>query len=44
MFGPLIGAGLYSIATPLTLYASAGVMAMLCAYAFLVTSKKTLTP
>tara|TARA_R110000787_G_scaffold16825_9_gene52973 strand:- start:6607 stop:7848 length:1242 start_codon:yes stop_codon:yes gene_type:complete len=44
VFGPLIGAGLYSIATPLTLYASAGVMAMLCAYAFLVTSKKTLTP
>ncbi|KDA02423.1 MFS transporter [Hyphomonas oceanitis] len=44
VFGPLIGAGLYSIAAPLTLYASAGVMAVLCIYAFLVTSKKTLTP
>ncbi len=40
IFGPLIGAALYQIAAPLPLYVSAGVMAVLGAYAVLVVARR----
>lgn len=40
IFGPLIGATLYQIAAPLPLYVSAGVMALLGAYAILVVARR----
>lgn len=42
IFGPLLGAGLYQIAAPLPLYASAGVMAALGLYAVLVVARRPL--
>ncbi|MEO1322004.1 MAG: MFS transporter [Pseudomonadota bacterium] len=43
IFGPLLGAGLYQIAAPLPLYASALVMAGLGVYAILVVARRPLT-
>lgn len=43
IFGPLIGAGLYRIDHALPLIASAVLMALLAAYAFLVTARKAAT-
>lgn len=40
IFGPLIGATLYQFAAPLPLYVSAGVMALLGAYAILVVARR----
>lgn len=40
IFGPLIGAGLYSLAGPLPFYVSAAIMFVLAAYAFAITSKR----
>ena len=42
VFGPLLGAGLYQIAAPLPLYASALVMAGLGVYAILVVARRPL--
>ncbi len=40
IFGPLIGATLYSLATPLPFYIAATVMAVLAIYAFTITSRR----
>ena len=42
IFGPLIGATLYSVAAPLPFFVSAAVMFALAAYALVVTAKKPL--
>ncbi len=44
IFGPLIGATLYSFMPQLPLYVSAGLIGSLAIYALLVTSKRPLTP
>jgi MFS family permease len=44
IFGPLIGATLYSFMPQLPLYVSAGLIGSLAVYALLVTSKRPLTP
>lgn len=44
IFGPLIGAGLYSITPKLPFYTAAIVMGVLAVYAFMVTSKRPLGP
>lgn len=43
IFGPLIGAALYQVAAPLPLYVSAGVMALLGAYAILVVARRSIS-
>ncbi len=40
IFGPLIGASLYSLASPLPFYVAATMMAVLAVYAFTITSKR----
>ncbi|HAO37213.1 MAG TPA: MFS transporter, partial [Hyphomonas sp.] len=44
IFGPLIGAMLYSFMPELPLYVSAGLVGTLAVYAVIVTSKRPLTP
>ena len=44
IFGPLIGAMLYSFMPELPLYVSAGLVGTLAVYAVIVTSKGPLTP
>ena len=44
IFGPLLGAGLYSLSHQLPLYLSATMMAALATYALTVTAKRPLTP
>ncbi|KCZ53032.1 MFS transporter [Hyphomonas pacifica] len=44
IFGPLVGATLYSLLPSLPLYTAAGVMSLLAIYALLVTSRRPLTP
>jgi MFS family permease len=44
IFGPLIGATLYSFMPQLPLYVSAALIGSLAIYALLVTSKRPLTP
>lgn len=43
IFGPLIGASLYSVAKPLPFFISAAVMAILAIYALIVTARKPLS-
>lgn len=44
IFGPLIGAGLYQVATPLPFYLASAVMAGLCAYALTMTNRPASQP
>jgi MFS family permease len=43
IFGPLIGATLYSVAAPLPFFVSAAVMFVLAAYALVVTAKRPIS-